>query len=75
MSFALVYWTNSNQTSIVPSTAVGDKRMLTDPKKVGKVKWMGPDDGKKKPPKDGWTLHDGRILCVNGMFICNSLIV
>jgi hypothetical protein len=63
MSSALVYWVNSNETSIVPSEAVSDKRMLTDNSRVGKIKWM---DKKRKTPKEGWTSHDGRVLSTSG---------
>ncbi|XP_065676361.1 uncharacterized protein LOC136092322 isoform X3 [Hydra vulgaris] len=62
MSYALVFWVNSQQTSIVPSIAVSDKRMLTDDKRVGKVKWM---DEKKKVPSEGWSSHDGRVLSIS----------
>ena len=61
-----MYWTSSDETSVVPVCAVSDKRMLTDCKRVGKVKWMGEGDAKKKAPKDGWSLHDGRALFVSG---------
>ncbi len=63
MTYVLVYWTNSEQTSIVPSVGVSDKRMLTDSKRVGKIKWM---DAKKKPPAEGWSSFDGRVLFVSG---------
>jgi len=67
MSKALVFWTSSNETSIVPICAVSDKRMLTDSQRCGKVKWMGEnDDKRKKAPKDGYSTHDGRILVVGG---------
>ena len=66
MSFSLVYWIITDQTSIVPCNAVYDKRMLTDSERSGKVKWMGPDDAKKKPLKEGWSSHDVRILFVSG---------
>ena len=54
MSYALVFWVNSQQTSIVPSIAVSDKRMLTDNKRVGKIKWI---DEKRKIPPEGDGLH------------------
>ena len=66
MSKVIVFWKNSNQTSIVPVGAVCDKRMLTDSQRCGKVMWMGEDDAKKKPPKKGWSTHDGRVLYVSG---------
>ena len=63
MSYALVFWVNSQQTSIVPSIAVSDKRMLTDNKRVGKIKWM---DEKRKIPPEGWSSHDGCVLSISG---------
>ena len=66
MSFSLVYWIITDLTSIVPCNAVYDKRMLTDSERSGKVKWMGPDDAKKKSLKEGWSSHDARILFVSG---------
>ena len=66
MSFALAYLINTDQTSIVPSSAVSDKRMLTDSERSGKVKWMGPDNAKKKTPKEGWSSHDARVLFLSG---------
>ncbi len=62
MSFALVTY----QTSNGPSNAVSDKRMLTDSERSGKIKWMGPDDAKKKPPKEGWSSHNASVLFVSG---------
>jgi len=59
-----VLWTNSNETSIVPTGAVGDKRLLTDPQRIGKVKWMPLT--KKKEPKEGWSSHDARVLHLSG---------
>ena len=38
--YAFVLWIHSNETSIVTTLAVADKRMLTDSERVGKVKWM-----------------------------------
>ena len=58
-------WVNSDESSLVPIVAVSDKRMITDPERIGKVRWM-PVDGKKKAPKNGWTVHDARILHVSG---------
>ena len=47
--YSLVLWIHSNETSIVTTLAVADKRMLTDSERVGKVKWM--DDEKKSRQK------------------------
>jgi len=41
--------------------------MLVDADCMGKVKWMGPDDNRKKPPRYGWTLHDALALCSSGL--------
>ena len=69
-------WINSNETSVVTTLAVADKRMLTDSERVGKVKWM---DEKKKPPKGGWSVHDARVLYVSGkclflVFVCGLVL-
>jgi len=54
-----------NQTSIVPVEAIGDKHMHTDPKSVGKIRWM-PDNPERKALKNGWFSHDGRVLHIAG---------
>ena len=58
-------WVHTNQTSVLPVEAVGDRRMHTDPERVGKIQWM-PDNAKRKPPKNGWSSHDGRVLHISG---------
>jgi len=63
--FALILWISENKTAIVPDKAVTDKRMLTEPEMVGKVKWMGEGDRNKAEPKDGWKQYDARALAVS----------
>jgi len=61
----------TQETSVVPVVAIGDKRMLTD-RRVGKVQWMS-DNPKKKPPKSGWSTHDARVLHMSGNIFVFSL--
>lgn len=35
--WALVYWMDTSQVSVMPEKFIKDKSMLTDPQKVGKV--------------------------------------
>ena len=66
MSLAAILWVDDNTSSVVPTIAVGDKRMLTDRERVERVKWMD-IDLKKKTPADGWEVHNGRVLFLGGM--------
>ena len=66
MSYVLALWVQTNETTIVPIEAVGDTRMHTDLERVGKILWMPDTKGKKKPQKNGWTSHDGRVLHISG---------
>jgi hypothetical protein len=74
MSKVLIFRINSNETSIVPVCAVGDKRMLTDSERCGKVKWMGEGDAKKRHQEmDGLcTMGELFLLVVSRM--CFSFI-
>ena len=67
-------WVHTNETSIVPIEAIGDRRMHTDPDRVGKIQWM-PDNPKRKAPQNGWSCHDGRVLhiaCNISLLLCYS---
>ncbi len=63
MKYVFVYWTETNETSVMEDNSVRDETMLSNPKRVGMIyhKEIG-----KKPPKGGWKAFAGRVISVHG---------
>ena len=68
MKYALIHWTESNETSILSTEFVKDKSMLKDPEKKGMVMF---GDATMKAPKAGWKSYLARVLAASGKLICN----
>lgn len=64
MKFALVEWVNNNSTSIILSTGIRNKTMLSDTTLVDKVEFVR----ESKVPSTGWPAYDAKVLAVSGMY-------
>ena len=66
MSYAFVLLVHTDESSLVPIVTVSDKRMITDPERFEKVRWM-PVDCKKKAPKidNVYTMQEFCTLAVS----------
>jgi hypothetical protein len=63
--YVVVHWVSDKQCSVTHESFVVDKKMLSDPDRIGLVKYA---DKGKKAPKGGWSSFPARVTYVTGKY-------